>query len=182
MLFAGATIVLYSLVIGDEYTRPWWDYPGLEAWKFLNLFVFVGVMINVLKRPLTDAFRFRREGIRRELLRAQAERDQALAKLAEVQSRLARLDSEVAGIQELARSEAQAERERIARETELEMVKLREQAQREIASAGKVVRHDLRVFAGQQSVKLAEEVIRREIRSEDDMRLIDMSVEQLGRG
>ena len=182
MLFAGTTILLYFLPIGEKHTQPWWDYPGLEAWKFLNLFIFVGAMIYVLKRPLTDAFRSRREAIRRDLLRAQEERDQALAELADVQSRLARLDSDVAGIQELARSEAEAERERIARETELEMLKLREQAQREIASAGKVARHDLRLFAAQQSVKLAEELIRREIRPEDDRRLIDMNVEQLGRG
>ena len=182
MLFAAATILLYFLVIGEEQTRPWWDYPGLELWKFFNLFVFVAVMIYVLKRPLTDAFRSRREGIRRDLLRAQEERDQALAKLAEVTLRLERLDSEVAGIQALAQSEAEAERERIARETELEMLKLREQAQRDIVSAGKVVRHDLRLFAAQQSVKLAEEVIRREMKPEDEMRLINMNVEQLGRG
>jgi F-type H+-transporting ATPase subunit b len=182
MLLAGSTILLFFLVIGEEQTRPWWDYPGLEAWKFLNLLLFVATMVYLLKRPLTNAFKSRREEIRRDLLKAQEERDQALAKLAEVQSRLDSLDSEVASIQELARSEAEAERDRIARETELEMLKLREQAQREIVSAGKVVRHDLRLFAAQQSVKLAEEVLRREIRPEDDRKLIDMNVEQLGRG
>ena len=160
---------------------PWWDYPGLELWKFFNLVVFVSAMVYVLKRPLTEAFRARREAIRQELLQAQAERDEALAKLAEVQLRLSRLDAEVAEIQQRSQAEAQAERERIVRETELEMAKLREQAEREIISAGKVARQDLRIFAAKQSVMLAEELIRREIRSEDDVRLIKINVEQLGR-
>ena len=181
MLLTGVTFFAGLLAVGESPAQSWWDYPGLELWKFVNLFVFVAALIYVLKRPLTEAFRSRREAIRRDLLRAQEERDQALAKLAEVQARLERLDSEVASIQEHSRSEARAEGERIARETELEMLKLREQAQREIVSAGKVARHDLRIFAAHQSVKLAEEVIRREIRSEDDATLIELNVEQLGR-
>ena len=169
------------IVEGESHAQPWWDYPGLELWKFFNLFLFAAVMVYLLKRPLTDAFRSRREGISRELLKAREERDEAVRKLAEVQARLERLDSEVAAIQDHARSEAQAERERIARETEQDIIKLREQAQREILGAGKVARHELRRFAAQQSVKLAEEIVRREIRSEDDARLIELNVEQLGR-
>jgi F-type H+-transporting ATPase subunit b len=158
----------------------WWNYPGLELWKFFNLFLFIVVMVYFLKRPLSDAFRARREGIRQELQKAREERDLALAKLAEVQSRLERLDSEVAAIKEHSISEAQAERERISRDTEQEILKLQEQSQREILGAGKVAKHELRRFAAQQSVRLAEEIVRREIRSEDDARLIELNVEQMG--
>ena len=181
LLPAGSTILAYFLVVEDQ-TQPWWDYPGLEAWKFFNLLIFVVVMVYFLKRPLTDAFRARREAIQRELLRAKDEKEQALTKLAEVQSRLAHLDTEVVQIQDLAKSESDTERNRIARETELEILKLWEQAQREILSASKVLRHDLRVFAAHQSVKLAEELIRREIRADDDIKLVRRNVDQLGGG
>src|SRR6266567_4307508 len=63
--------------------------------------------------------------------REQRERDAAVAKLKEVEERLARLDTEVAEIQERSKREAADERERIARSTETEMAKLGEQAQRE---------------------------------------------------
>ena len=181
MLVTGALLFIILIVEGESHSQPWWDYPGLEVWKFFNLFLFAAVTVYLLKRPLSDAFRSRRENIRQELLKAQEERDRALAQLAEVQARLERLDSEVAGIQEQSRSEAQTERERIARETEQEILKLREQSQREILGAGKVAKHELRRFAAQQSIKLAEEIVRREIRSEDDARLIELNVEQLGR-
>jgi F-type H+-transporting ATPase subunit b len=160
---------------------PWWlNYPGFEVWKFVNLALFVFLLVYILRRPLSEAFRARREGIRRDLMRAQEERNRALAKLEEVEARLARLDAEVAGIREQAQREASEERERIKRATEEDARKLREQAQREIESAGKAARQELRRYAAEQSVRLAEEMIRRDMRAEDDARLVNLEIEELG--
>ena len=163
------------LLAGPE----WYNYPGFELWKFVNLFLFIGVLYYFLRRPIGEAMRTRRESIRRDLMRAQEERNAALAKLEEVDARLARLDAEVGAIREQARQEAAAERERIARATEEETRKLREQAQREIESAGKAARHDLRRYAAEQSVLLAEEMLRRDIGPEDDVRLMNGYIEEL---
>jgi ATP synthase F0 subunit b len=159
---------------------PWWNYPGFEAWKFLNLILFVGALVYFLRRPLSDAMRTRRESIRRDLIRAHEERNAALAKLEEVEARLARLDAEVASVREHAEKEAAEERERVRLSAEAEANKLREQARREIESAGKVARQELRQYAAEQSVRLAEQMIRRDIRPEDDERLVKISVEELG--
>ncbi len=166
-----------SLII---YLPTWLNYPGLEVWKFFNLFVFLGLMIYILRRPLSDAFKGRRERIRQELRKAQEERDRALAELKAIEARLAGLDKEVASIRHRAEAEAAAERERLKNETALELAKLREAAQREIETAGKAAKQELREFAAQQSLRLAEEAIRKEIRPEDDARLIHTGVEQLG--
>jgi F0F1-type ATP synthase membrane subunit b/b' len=162
--------------------EPYLDYPGFEAWKFVNLAVFVGIIIFILTRKvnLGEAFRARRDNIKQELARAQQERDAAVAKLEEVEERLARLDTELAEISERSKREAAEERERIAGSTETEIAKLSEQAQREIESAGKTARHELRRYAAEQSVRLAEEMIRREIKPEDDARLIDSNIRELG--
>jgi F0F1-type ATP synthase membrane subunit b/b' len=159
---------------------PWWNQPGLELWKFVNLFLFVGALVYILRRPVSDALRARREGIRRELMRAQEERDAANAKLEEVEARLTRLDAEVVQVREQSRREAEEERERIRRSSEEDAEKLREQARREIESAGKAARQELRRYAAQESVRLAEEMIRRDIRPEDDQRLVERQVEELG--
>lgn len=162
--------------------EPYLNYPGFEAWKFVNLAFFVGVMIFIFSRKvkLGEAFRTRRESIKRELTRAQTERDAALAKLKEVEERFVRLDTELAAIKTQSQQEAAEERERIAQSTESEMAKLSEQAKREIESAGKVARHDLRRFAADQSVLMAEQLIRREIKPEDDARLIAQDIEEMG--
>jgi F0F1-type ATP synthase membrane subunit b/b' len=182
MFFALITLLgLLSLAAGSGESRWWWlYYPGLEAWKFVNLFLFVLLLVYILRRPLSEAFRARREGIKRDLMRAQEERNAALAKLEEVEARLALLDEEVTRIRAQSTREAADERERIRQATEAEIQKLREQSRREIESAGKAARQELREFAAEQSVRLAEEIIRQDMRPEDDARLINLEIEELG--
>ena len=157
----------------------WGDLLPLIA-KVLNLLLFVGAMYFILRRPLGEAFRARQEGIRRDLMRAEEERNAAVAKLQEVEGRLERLDSEVDAIREQAQRDAAEERARIERATEEEIRKIREQARREIESASKAARAELRAYAAEQSVRLAEEMIRSEIRPEDDSHLVREYVEELG--
>ena len=157
----------------------WGEYLPAVA-KVFNLLLFAGVMIYILRGPVGQAFRDRRESIRRELMRAQEERNSALAKLAEVEGRLAQLDTEVEAIRAQARRDAEEERARVERQTEDEIRKIREQSQREIESAAKAARAGLRAYAAEQSVRLAEEMIRRDIRPEDDARLVSEYVEELG--
>jgi F-type H+-transporting ATPase subunit b len=177
-MFISLIINLFAPAEGES--APWWNIPSFEAWRWLNLLIFVGLFIYILRRPVSDAMRARREGIRRDLMRAQEERNAALAKLTEVEARLAKLDAEVESVREQSKREAAEERERIRRATEEETQKLRAQAQREIESAGKAARQELREFAAEQSVRLAEEMIRRDIKPEDDARLVSLRVEELG--
>ncbi|MBC7933543.1 MAG: ATP synthase F0 subunit B [Rubrivivax sp.] len=174
--------VAINLLAGGEGEVAWYNYPGWEAWKFLNLFLFLGVLFYFLRRPLSESLIARRESIRRELMRAQEERNAALAKLEEVEARLSRLDAELETVRAQSQREAVEEKDRITRTAEEEMRKLREQAQREIESAGKVARHELRRYAAEQSVALAEELIRKDMRVEDDSRLMNDYVEELGGG
>lgn len=155
------------------------EYLPLIA-RIVNLILFVGLLIYVLRRPIKNAFQGRRENIRRELTRAQEEKNAALAKLQEVEGRLARLDTETREMRERAQREAEAEGERIRRATEEEIRKLQEQARREIENAGKAARAELREYAAEQSVRLAEEMLRQNIRPEDDARLVTEYVQNLG--
>jgi len=160
----------------------WWDYPGFELWKFLNLAIFVIAMVVAMRKffGVPEMFRNRKESIRAELEKARTERDAALAKLKEVEERLASLDSQVAALKERSMTEAREEHERIARSTEDEIAKLTAQAQREIENAGTVARTDLRRFTAEQSVRLAEEMIKRDIRPDDDARLFKRGLEEMG--
>jgi F-type H+-transporting ATPase subunit b len=173
-------LITTMFVLAEGESAPWWNVPSFEVWRWLNLIIFVAIFVYILRRPVSEAMRSRREGIRRDLMRAQEERNAALAKLEEVEARLAKLDAEVASVREQSEREAAQERERIRKSTEEETRKLREQAQREIESAGKAARQELREFAAEQSVRLAEEMIRRDIKPEDDARLVSLRVEELG--
>jgi F0F1-type ATP synthase membrane subunit b/b' len=174
------TLSANIIFLFEGEAAPWWNIPSFELWRWVNLLVFVALFIYILRRPVSEAMRARREGIRRDLMRAQEERNAALTKLEEVEARLARLDEEVKGVREQTEREAAEERERIRRSTAEDARKLREQAQREIESMGKATRQELREFAAEQSVRLAEEMIHSDIRPEDDARLVSLRVEELG--
>jgi len=176
--FLSNIFLMIALLAGGE--TPWYNYPGWEVWRFFNLILFVGALIFLLRRPVSASLAARRDSIRQELMRAQEERKAALAKLEEVEARLAQLGAEVETVRAQARREADTERENITRATAEETRRLREQAQREIESAGKVARQDLRRYAAEHSVRLAEDLIRREIGAEDDTRLMKDYIGELG--
>ena len=159
----------------------WYNYPGLELWKFANLAIFTGVGIYILRKPISQALQSRRGAIQQELITAQNERDQALARVAEADSILSGLDDDVRKVQEQAREEVTSERQRIAASTEREIEKLKQQAQREMETADKLARKDLREFLAEKSVQMARESIRTQMRPEDDTALIRESIGELRR-
>jgi F-type H+-transporting ATPase subunit b len=159
----------------------WFNYPGLELWKFVNLAIFAALGIYVLRRPISQALLARRESIRQEILAAQNERDQALARIAEADNLLGRLDADVRTVHEQATQEAKSERQRLAEATARELEKLKQQAQREMETADKLARKGLRKYLAQRSVELARVTIKNQMRPEDDTQLIKENMGELRR-
>lgn len=171
------------LLAGDGST-PWWNYPGFEVWRFMNLGIFILVLLlahrYLLGNLVTEGLRARKDQIKRDLAHAREERDQALQQLADVEARLERLDDEVNALKAKATAEAEAEESRLQQATEAELKKLRENARREIESASKAAAVELRRFAAGHSISLAETIIRREIKPEDDARLMNLPIDRAG--
>lgn len=166
----------------NEVYHNYLNYPGFEAWKFLNLFIFVGILIYVLNKPLSNAFKTKRETIRQELIRAKAERDEALAKLSQIEAKLSNLQAESQQIKEHAAAEAEAEAARISAQTTVDVEKMRENARREIDAASLQAKRELKRFSADESVKLAEEMLRQNIHGEDASRLVAVSINGLRSG
>lgn len=160
----------------SDFYNTYLNYPGFEAWKFINLFIFVGALVYILRRPLSNAFKSKREQIRQELIRAQQEREAAEAKLNEVDARLSNLETETARLRQQAEREAAAENARITEQTEADIEKMRENARREIEAASAQARRELKRFSADESIRLAEEMLRRDLKSDDAARLVNASI------
>ena len=165
---------------GNDFYNTYLNYPGFEAWKFLNLFIFVGAIVYLLKKPLGTAFKTKRETIRQELVRAKQERDAALSKLAEVETRFQNLQAETAAIQAQSQREAEAEAGRILEQTRHDVEKLRENARREIEAAGAQAKRELKRFSANETVRIAEEMLRGKMDNAESSRLISNSIAELG--
>ncbi len=159
----------------------WANYPGLEAWKFFNLFVFVGLMIYILRRKISDALATRRDAIKQELVDAQQRKERALAQVTEADSLLSRVDADVQSVRQHAQEEAKSERERLAASTTRELEKLEHQAKREMETADKIARKQLKQFFAKRSIEVARETVTTQMKPEDDLSLIRESIGELRR-
>jgi len=161
-----------------------WLFAGAETLmisKAVNLIIFLGLLYFLLRKPARQFFTTRLAEVRATLQQAAKEKEAATAKMAELDARLGRLDAELADIKSQAQREAAAESERLRAEAERDAEKIRAMAQREIESAKQIALSELREFAATQAVDLAEQMIRRELKPEDDARLVARMGEEMSK-
>jgi F0F1-type ATP synthase membrane subunit b/b' len=163
-----------------RFYHDYLDVPGFEAWKFLNLAVFLAVIIYIVRRPLSDAFKARREEIRAELIKAEQEKQAALSRLNEIESKIARLETEREEILKNAKDEAANEKKRLAAQTKAEIERLKQQAQSELARFANQSRAELRRFSAEESIRLAEEKLRKQIDVGKDTKLVKAGINEIG--
>jgi len=169
------------IILAFAEGTSWFNYPGLELWKFLNLAIFLAFAIYIMRRRISEALGTRREAIKQELVQAQEQKARAVAKLEEADSLLSRLDADVRAVAEQSRNEAEAERQRVAAAAAREIEKLKQQSEREVDTAVKVARKSLRQFLAQKSIEFARQRVRGQISPDADRRLIEDGIGELRR-
>jgi F0F1-type ATP synthase membrane subunit b/b' len=178
------TAFIFLLAGGEggfmHFYEEYLNIPGFELWKFLNLAIFIGLMIYVLKTPLGDAFKAKREEIRAELIKAEAEKQTALTKLTAAEGKLAQLENEKANILQRAKDEYIAEIKRDDENSNIEIERLRRQSEVELTRLTAQSRAALRRFSAEESIRLAEEKLRSMIDGEKDARLVKAGIEEIG--
>lgn len=164
----GAALLLFALTLSPT------GWP-----KFINLLLFVVFLYYVLKKPAQEFFAKRLTEVRGMLDRAATERADATSKLNDINDRMNRIESEIGEIKTQSLKESDAERDRISKDTEREIERLKELATREInvAKLGAIV--ELRKFAAEKAVDLAEGMIRKELTPADDKKLVERASEGL---
>jgi F-type H+-transporting ATPase subunit b len=150
-------------------------------WRVINLLVFVIILVYILRSKVRigQVFDNRAASIVRQLEQAKRDKQDAEEQLAKVEARLSHLDKEVSEIRAEAERESAREAERIRQAADADAEKIRQSAQREIEGAMKAARSQLQAFVAEQSVALAEGIIRREIRPEDNKRMLNEFIDDL---
>ena len=78
-----------------------------------------------------------------------------------------RLDSEIASMKAQAESDARAEEERIRTATEQDARKVVELAEQEIAAAGNTARRELKAYAAELAVAIAEKKVHLDLQTDE---------------
>ena len=184
LAFIYSFILLFAAAAESGEGAGFWDtylnYPGFEAWRFFNLAIFIAIMVYLLRKPLSDVFKAKRDAIRADLIRAEEEKQAALAQLTATEARLAGLEAETNQLLEQARLESEEEKQRMVQQTEEDIMRMREQAETQVERLALQTKSELRRFSAEESIRRAEEKIKAQMNAKKDARLVKENIQTIG--
>jgi F-type H+-transporting ATPase subunit b len=144
----------------------------------LNFAVIAGVIIWAGRKYLPGLLRDRTAAIQKAMQEAQTASAEARHKLAEIETRLQKLDVEIGAMRNAAEKEGAAEEARIQAAAEEDARKIVVSAEQEIAAAAKAARRQLTAHAADLAVALAQKQIH--VDAATDQALVSSFAGQLG--
>jgi F-type H+-transporting ATPase subunit b len=156
MLFAFSALPVFAQQNEAEAKQ---EVEPNAIWSWLNFAILAGGLGYMVKKNAGPYFAQRSLEIRKGMLEADEARAEADAKVADVDRRLAALPGEIEKLKREAKSEAEAEAERVRRDALQEIAKIQSHLAEEIASAGKAARLELRRYSASLAIDLAERKI-----------------------
>ena len=165
---------------GPESTEDQSHGTGLTGWKWINFLLLVGIAGYFLAKPAARFFAGRTHDIRRGIREAQTLREEAEARVAEVERRLAGVAQDIEQLREKARTEAAAEVVRLRQIGGRDIARIQAQAEEEIRQAGKAAENRLRRDASALALRLAEEKLRSQMSPASQEALISRFADDLG--
>ena len=161
------------------------NHLGMDphAAYFVSLIINFGILALffyiLLRGKVPAMFRARSEGIHKAIREAQAASAEATSRLNQIESRLSKLDGEIAGIRAEAEKQARAEEQRIRASAEEDKHRVVEGAKSEIDSIARNARRDLKSYAASLAVDIASKRIH--VDGHSDEALVREFVDQLGK-
>lgn len=155
--------------------------PPLRAYwlSMVTNFAVIGIVIFwAARKYLPGIFRDRTAAIQKAMQKAQKASEEARRKLAEIESRLQKLDVEIGMMRDAAEKEGTAEEARIQAAAQEDAHKIVAAAEQEIAAAAKAARRMLTAHAAELAVGLAQKQIR--VDAATDRALVRSFSTQLG--
>lgn len=153
---------------GGEHHGP---NPVVLTMQAVALVVFVGILLKLAYRPLSDAMKNRAAKVHNDLEEARRIKAEADARAAEIEARLAALDAQLVQMRADAEAEAEAEARRIAERADADIARVKETAERTVREEAARARAELRTEAVTLAVELARSTLSRAVTAEDQERL-----------
>ncbi len=163
---------------GHGYSKK--DYVLDFMWRCVNFSILVGFLIYYARKPLMDFLFNRSKDIASAIERAEKMREEAEQKYNEYQKKIDTLDDEVARIVADFETDGEREKERIIERAKLEAEKIKKQVELTADSELQKAKFELQNEVGELAVKLAEELLGKNIGPQDQKKLIKDYLSKIG--
>jgi F-type H+-transporting ATPase subunit b len=148
-------------------------------YKFINLSLLVGALVFVLRKPVADFFAQRSVSIRKGLEEGRKALEASQAQLKTIEEKLRHLEEEIAAFKASAAREMEAERERLKLAAAEEAEKILQSARAQTEAALRAAKLELKSYAADKAVELAEEIIRRRLDEAGRKKLVEEFLTQV---
>lgn len=153
--------------------------PSSVYYSIINFVIFVALMVYVLRKPLRSYLISRRDTFEAMLAESQKAHQDAAAKLAEFEARLAKLDAEIAEMKRTAQDEGEKDRATIIAQAKDYASKLKTDTSRMIAQELRSSKELLKGTTIDLAIVLAERMLRQQLKPADHAKLVKGYVQQL---
>jgi F-type H+-transporting ATPase subunit b len=157
---------------GEEHD-PW------IAWKWANFLILAGGLGYLISKHAPAFFVQRSREIQDSLEEGAKAKQDAEARAASVEKRLAGLDREIENLRQGARTETAAESERLRLETQRQLQRIQQQTAQEMELMIRAARADLRKYAALLALELAEQRIHSRMTKDVQEELVDGFLQDL---
>jgi F-type H+-transporting ATPase subunit b len=177
MMRAARLVGLAAIALAEEHGG---GHEGNLLWHAVNLALVLGVIVYFARAPLRTFMAERRSSIETNIATAKRELEAAEARLAECNARMASLDREIDEIRTAVRTQAETERDRLLADARAAADRIGRDAAIAVEQEGRRARNELRDEAAELAVRLAGDILERQVGDVDRARLVDEFVANVG--
>jgi F-type H+-transporting ATPase subunit b len=155
---------------GDAGAKGW---VATDTYRVMNFVVLLILLIVLLRKPISQALNGRIKGIQDQLNDLEEKKREAENQLAEYNEKLALLDKQAEDIVSEYLKQGNEAKARILEEAKRAAEKIEAQAQKNIEQEFNAAKEKLQVEVFDKALAQAEDMIKQNISSEDQDRLVD---------
>jgi F-type H+-transporting ATPase subunit b len=154
--------------------------PGV-LFRWLNFAIVFGGIAYLIAKHGGSFFRANAKAIAASITEASAAKAEADRELREVETKIARLNQEIAALREAARRDSEVEAERLVASGRMEIEKIKQAARGELAASERAAQQELRAIAASMAVERAGALVRSRMNGEIRARIFHAFLGELGR-
>ena len=147
--------------------------------KVINFAILAGALTYLLRKPLSGFFAQRTSEIQASLEEGRKALQESEARLKQVEEKMNGLEAAIAAVRAEAEQEEEAELNRLREAAQVEAERIVAAAQDEIEGAGRLARLELKRYAAEQAIRLAEEHLRQDLDKKQRTSLVNRFLTEL---
>ena len=149
------------------------------VWKTLNVAVLVAIIYKFARKPVASSLNSTAQSAKQVVDDARSAEERITSELSGLRIQISALEKEAVEMVDSAKKDAENEKARIIEEGRQELVRMKEQARFTMEQERRKAEDDLRNWGAEESVKMAEEKLKKEMNQKHQAKLVKNYINQL---